>query len=644
MKFFTSTSARINKNLIIAILLLFLVFLTLPSTPRTLTISKAKINELWKKINKSFPLWIKQYVYLKRNPQLIDHTVKELGTIQLPDGKIKTFTPTDINVDCLAYHLAKKAFKDMIIETHEQLIKFKLCKLKQIVNNNPDLNSKQIFKIAYFIGSRSKAHFLYYMDKSVDQPIKRYIQHTKHDLKIEPEYDEILHAMILMSSKNTNKLLSDMTKVQMTVYLEFQEKFKKFFNRHDLELFEGANCRCYNQPPQGVDAKTIGSVAFIEKKSHYSKNHKKSCRSHSHTHSHSKNGVQYYLDGIKTSLDFITSGTKPLLDQYKKYTEQIYKTEKLFDKVSTGEPLALIRQAIKEFESKTNIPEYLKHFNSGADITRLMIKIEQGKASVKEVLDATEKIAKVLKIDQYIKDELAIAKKLNDIRESFNKMIDTKDSALFLGNLLLIIGNTASLSSVPIYKKVGTVLITVGKEINASKAIQSVINTYTKQSVENFRKDQEAMRLGYFTQFFSDFAMDDFERHHIDIDFSKFAYDYAMEKTKSYIDQYNAVKTTFTQINDNIATDLANNNIDRYTSVGNDFDVGYFYNSVSFTITDVIKEEIVQKGKEKIERLFDSVTESLSSSGDSESVETIVQKISGTNDPTYFGNRRRRRI
>lgn len=598
------------------LLFLFLLFCLLSisgvhSKKFSLSLSRTNINELIKKIQKSFPNWIKKYIYIKKHPEVIEKKMKELNTINLPDGKEHVFQQTTPQLECdKDYDVDIENVNYMKINTHEDEIKLKICKLKSIIKKYPNLTDKQIFKIAYFIGNRKLNHFRYFMDAAIDSPIGKFIEHTKDDNKIETEYTELLHSLLIFSSKNTNALLSTMTKVQINTYLNLQEKFKKYFDENDMELFEGAYCKCYNKKAAGASGNTNSSTSA--QRSSISSEPSSSSQSEPSSNS-TKHNLQYYLNSIKTNIDYVTSYTKPLLNNYKTYTENFYKSEKYLDKLGASHPVVLIRQGIKQLENDSGLPNNIAKFNEYTSLTSLMIKIEQGKATPQDILKATEGVSKILGVHEYIKDPIAIGNTLLEIRENYNKMINSKSSAVALGHFLLIVGNTASLSKNPLHQKIGKVLVAVGTEINSSKAIQGVIDSYMRQSVDNCLKDQQNLRLGYFTQFYSDFAMDDFVRHHIDIDFGKFIQEYKKEKEDIINKGLEPIKNTINEMTANIAHDISHGNIDRYSRVGSDFDTGFFYNDVEYSITNSIVNELTTNA-ENVLNYFNKATESVYSS------------------------------
>jgi hypothetical protein len=522
-------------------------------------------NPLLEKLKSVFPKWFEKYRYLKEHPEA-------LGKL----GHFKILSPKDPSAE--NFDSSKNEILDELIQEKNEI-------LNQVLLKYPDLSEIQKFKIGYFIGSRTQAQIKYFRQKAVLDAINNFIKATTKD-DLDPEYTAFINKLIFMNTQNASKVLQDVDKIQMSIYLDYQEQFNNRFLRNDLELFKGWNCRCPDKVESGKNG-LPKKFRFLQKKIKRN-NHNSKFHNLNRAHFLSKNNeVQFYLEATRKNIESINKKVKNTLGWYEAFAKEI----------KSNELLSFLKGAVKKIDD-TKIPSNLKNTINKVTIITTSSKILQGKIEAKDVIFLVDQLSSYLGIKE-LKKPLDVAKNLLEIKSHINALSKATTPSKTLSELLLIVGNLSAISPVPMHKKIGSLLTLTANEINATKAVQNIVDEYVEKSLDNFNKEYQELRLTYVSQFYSDFAIDDMRYNSIEL--KQGLKDIFEEKKNKSSENYEKIKKSFKgitevmeEMNERFYKSAEEGRIDKYANSFNNFDSGFEYD-VPFGIVDVLQTYITPR-------------------------------------------------
>ena len=228
------------------------------------------------------------------------------------------------------------------------------------------------------------------------------------------------------------------------------------------------------------------------------------------------------------------------------------------------------------------------------------MKIMQGKIEAKDVIFIVDQISSHLGIKE-LKKPLDIAKNILEIKSHLNLLSKATTPSKTLSELLLIVGNLSAISPIPMHKNIGMLLTLTANEINATKAVQNIIDEYVEKSLDNFNKDYEESRLSFVSQFYSDFAVDDMRYNSIEL--KQGLKDIMQEKKNKFGDNIDYIKNSLKfqgisdvmeEMSERFYKNAEEGRIDKYASSFSTFDSGFEYD-VPFGIVDVLQTYITPR-------------------------------------------------
>lgn len=539
-------------------------------------------NPLLEKFKLVMSKWFQKYRYIKEHPEVL--------------GKLDHFKILSTQND-LSSESNKKDFESKN-EIFDELIKQKDEILNQVILKYPELSEMQKFKIGYFIGSRTQAQIKYFRQKAVLDAIDKFIKATNKDEQ-DPEYISFIDKLIFMNSQNASKVLQDVDKIQISIYLDYQEKFNNNFLRNDLELFRGWNCRCADKIDADSGKKGKGlpqKFRFLQKRIKAKKNNfNHQFKSHSQydksnfLNKNSNGDFKFYLEATRKNLESVTKKVKNTLGWYEAFAKEI----------KSNELLSFLKNAVKKIDD-TKIPSNIKSPVNKATILTTSMKIMQGKIEAKDVIFIVDQISSHLGIKE-LKKPLDIAKNILEIKSHLNLLSKATTPSKTLSELLLIVGNLSAISPIPMHKNIGMLLTLTANEINATKAVQNIIDEYVEKSLDNFNKEYEESRLSFVSQFYSDFAVDDMRYNSIELKHG--LKDIMQEKKNKFGDNIDYIKNSLKfqgisdvmdEMSERFYKNAEEGRIDKYASSFSTFDSGFEYD-VPFGIVDVLQTYITPR-------------------------------------------------
>jgi hypothetical protein len=455
---------------------------------------------------------------------------------------------------------------------------------EDIIKSHPDLTIYQQLRISYFIGKQRPNFFAHYKNTAIKKAIEGFIKSSSpksDDDDVPSYYSAYVKKVLYMNENKTFGLLQQMEKIFLSTFVSYTEELNENFNKNDSKDFKiehtdwdmNKDILISNEKKNmkfmkkfkflQKNTKNVKRVKNSKNSKNFSKNQKNSKIQNKSKKSMTTQEIkeaQVVVDSIKKTVDAANKKAKDTLKYYEKISNQI----------KSNEILKGLRSSLEEIE-KSKVIEGAKKFTGRVDILSGIVKIEQGKAKPEDVIKLFSKILNEFGIKRYA-DPLSIAQNLAEIDTHLEELKKSKDSAKALSEILLIAGNLGSISPVPLHKTLGEVCTFAAGEIENSQAIQKIINEHVENSVKVLGKNMEEGKLPYYSQFFSDFAIDDFvlERISGDTDMS----DVYREKYDKFHKSYEETKKVIENINNEVETAHENFYIDRYSAIGNDFAVG----------------------------------------------------------------------
>lgn len=370
-------------------------------------------------------------------------------------------------------------------------------------------------RIAYYVGSQNIFYFEAYKDKAIKQAIEKFIKAANSE-QLDKEYYTFLKKILYLHEEKTHRLVSHLDLVYLDVTTNYNEEFQSFFEKKELARFGKLQVQ---RMLAGEDL-----------------------------------DPQLLLDSVKKNLDYVNSKAKTVLSKYDKVSKMI----------KSNEMLKSLRNAFTEVDNAGHL-NIIKKATAKGDIISGIIKIEQGTASAKDVVNIADKVLKECGVSIF-KTPIDIARNVLEVKEHFENLKNSKDAAKSIAELLLVSANVAALSPNPIHQTLGKYLNIAGNEINQSKAIQNIINESVESSVNSYERANGDYTLHFNTQFFSDFAMDAFSYDPI-----KIKTDFTAILKEKYGETFDSIKGVISDYNDDVADAIADGRIDRFASITNDF-------------------------------------------------------------------------
>lgn len=502
--------------------------------------------------------------------------------------------------------------------------------LMEIFDKYPNITDFQKMKIGYYIGSQRPLYFKNYKNTAIKSSIEHYIKNSKSEEisknnKKDIWYPKLLNELLLLNEAKTVNLLSNLDKIHLNLFLQYHQAFNYFFEKNELHLFNlltptrTSNSANYSKT---TDNKIFSSLRFLEEKVISSS--KNSQTDEVIQEEDCMVETQLIIDSLKRNLESVKINSQEIYDKYNNYIKGV-KESKIIKSFQEG---------IKNLENK-KIEEKEK-INNKAEILNLIVKISKGKKTISDYVDLVERAERELNI-KIFENPVELVRNINGLLTHIQEFDKSKSTIHSIAELFLVVGNTVTLSSIPLYKKVGKYLKVTGDEINS---IQKIIDSRVESSLKSLYLDEFdsegnmcniSSRLPFVSQFFSDFSTDDFVYDQIStsVEIRK------IFNRKIFSDNYEKIKSEFEDIGKSIESDIEKAHeegyIDKYSSIGSDWDIGdsqFFPSNTNLhkDIDNILEKSVLDEQRTEDEN-SDRDESIFSSDVDYSDAESVIEKF-----------------
>jgi hypothetical protein len=453
---------------------------------------------------------------------------------------------------------------------------------KRIVSEHPDLTDSQIIRINYYLGTKTFEEIQH--SEIILQNVRNFIQKSSEVKNSDDEYIRTLQKILLTNQPELSEMILKMDYLDYSIYAEMQGRLHKYFMEKEFQLFE---------------SKKLFRFSQLSRKVHSIKNH--SSKNGYKIPEFIKDKSQFALDSLKNNIDLINSKAKKALSTISKVKDTIKNTEILMnlskallelDNIPVLEKVnEKIKNKVQQIEGLPIVGK-IKKASGRADILSMMIKVEQGKANEKDYVNLAQKLSREFGIKALDKP-LNLAKSFLDIKENLEKFKKTEKASVKIGNILLALGNVASITPNPIAQTLSPVLKGFGSTITTYKSVQNIIDEEIEIFVQSTKENLEQGNLPFFSQFISDFAMDAFLYNDSDQERKHGLKEVIQEVKERYLESpySEEIKTIVREMNDEREAANERGELDRYSIVGSDWDIGEKISVDNSALVDRIKEK-----------------------------------------------------
>jgi hypothetical protein len=523
-----------------------------------------------------------------------------------------------------------KKYEEAINKRTINSIDDKKIYLKEIFDNYPTLTDFQKMKIGYFIGIQRRLFFKNYKNSAIKKSIENFIKYSSDSnnigkvIKLDIWYPKFLNEILLINEQKTYSLLANLDKIYLNLFLQYHQAFHYFFEKNDLKLFKleenFENFKNNNFATlnfiENSNIKNRATLKFLEEQPET-----KTITDHINSDEDCMVETQLIIDSLKKNLESVQSNSQEIYKKYNSYIKGV-KENKIITSLQNG---------IKALENK-KIEEKEK-FNNRAEILNLIVKISKGKETTSDYLDLVNRADKELKI-KIFDNPVELIQNIIGLKTHIQEFDKSKSTIHKIAELFLIVGITVTLSSKPLYQKVGKYMKVIGEEINT---LHKIISSRVESSLKNYYLDDYdsegniSRRLPFVSQFFSDFSMDDFVYNQISTS------DKLREEfQKNYFSEnYEKLKNEFEEIGKKVDEDIQKAHeegyIDKYSSVGSDWDIGdsgfFSYVNLHEEVDGILGKSINEEQEGIDDKYIDNEDTWISREIDYSDAESVIEKF-----------------